>query len=492
MEESDFLKQWKEKARTLRESGVDLFPNNFQVGTTSAEIQARYGEQPAEALEGLQDRVMCAGRIMAIRNFGRAAFVHLQDRKGRIQIYLRNDILGEETFNMFKVLDVGDFMGVHGRLFRTKTGELTIEASSIQLLTKSYRPLPEKWHGLTDVETRYRQRYLDLIMNPAVKETFYKRSEIIQAMKSFLLQRDFLEVETPMMQPIPGGATARPFKTHHNTLAMDLYMRIAPELYLKRLVIGGIERVFELNRNFRNEGVSTQHNPEFTMLEFYQSYSTYEDLMTLTEEMMGEVARTVCGSSHITYQGNALDLTPPWPRVTLKDALLQYGGMDASILSDQGAACQLAKKFGLEVHNDETHGSILVQLFEAVVEPKLMQPTFITEYPVEVSPLARRKGADQTVTERFELFIMGREIANGFSELNDPEDQRRRFYEQAAKRDATGEETGLVDEDFLAALEHGMPPTAGEGIGVDRLVMLLTDAPSIRDVIFFPQMREQA
>jgi lysyl-tRNA synthetase class 2 len=492
MEESDFLKQWKEKARTLRESGVDLFPNDFQAGTTSAEILARYGEQTAEALEGLREEVRCAGRIMAIRSFGRAAFVHLQDRKGRIQVYLRRDILGDETFGIFKVLDVGDFMGVQGRLFRTKTGELTIEASSIKLLAKSYRPLPEKWHGLTDVETRYRQRYLDLIMNPVVKETFYKRSEIIQTLKSFLLQRDFLEVETPMMQPIPGGATARPFKTHHNTLAMDLYMRIAPELYLKRLVIGGIERVFELNRNFRNEGVSTQHNPEFTMLEFYQVYSTYEDLMALTEEMIGVVVVRVCGSHKITYQGNALDLTPPWPRVTLKDALLQYGGMDVAILSDRNAASQLAKKFGLEVRPDESHAEILVHLFEAVVEPKLMQPTFITEYPVEVSPLARRKGTDQTVTERFELFIMGREIANGFSELNDPEDQRRRFYEQAAKRDDTGEENGLVDEDFLAALEYGMPPTAGEGIGVDRLVMLLTDAPSIRDVIFFPQMREKA
>jgi lysyl-tRNA synthetase class 2 len=492
MEESEFLRQWKEKARTLRDSGIDLYPNDFRAGNTSAEIATRYGDQSAEDLQGHEESASCAGRIMAIRNFGRAAFVHLQDRKGRIQVYLRSDVLGEDAFGMFKGLDVGDFVGVQGRLFRTKTGELTIEASFLRLLAKSYRPLPEKWHGLTDVETRYRQRYLDLIMNPAVKETFYKRSEIIQAMKGFFLQRDFLEVETPMMQPIPGGATARPFKTHHNTLDMDLYMRIAPELYLKRLVIGGIERVFELNRNFRNEGVSSQHNPEFTMLEFYQGYSTYEDLMTLTEEMIGEVAQRVLGAHQLAYQGTELDLTPPWPRVTLKDALLQYGGMDAAILADRAAACQLAKKFGLEVLKDESHGGILVQIFEQAVEPKLIQPTFITEYPVEVSPLARRKGADQTVTERFELFIMGREIANGFSELNDPEDQRARFRQQAVGKGAAADDLSIIDEDYLTALEYGMPPTAGEGIGVDRLVMLLTDSPSIRDVIFFPQMRERA
>jgi lysyl-tRNA synthetase class 2 len=491
MEESEVLRQWKERIKGLRAMGVDLFPNDFRAEHTSGAITERYGNWSAEALAGLEETVSCAGRIMAIRHFGRAAFVHLQDRKGRIQVYLRQDILGEELFGMFKRLDAGDFVGVQGRLFRTKTGELTIEASSIQLLAKSYRPLPEKWHGLTDVETRYRQRYLDLIVNPAVKKTFYKRNEIIQGIKGFLIQRDFLEVETPMMQPIPGGAQARPFKTHHNALDMDLYLRIAPELYLKRLVIGGVERVFELNRNFRNEGVSSQHNPEFTMLEFYQAYSTYEDLMALIEGMIGEVARMACESHKITYQGVELDLTPPWPRVTLKEALYRYGEVDQKVLSDRTFASNLAQKLGLEVMKDESHEELLVKLFEQAVEPKLIQPTFITEYPVEVSPLARRKGADPAVTERFELFIMGREIANGFSELNDPEDQRERFRKQAAHKGAAEDDLSIIDEDFLTALEYGMPPTAGAGIGIDRLVMILTDSPSIRDVIFFPQMREK-
>jgi lysyl-tRNA synthetase class 2 len=498
MEESEILRQRKEKIKDLREMGVQLFPNDFRASQTSREITQRYGDWSAEALQGLEEVFTCAGRIMAIRNFGRAAFAQLQDRTERIQVYLRKDLLGEELFGLAKRLDVGDFLGVHGKLFRTKTGELTIEASFIQLLAKSYRPLPEKWHGLTDVEVRYRQRYLDLIVNPKVKETFYKRSEIIQVMKEFLLQRGFLEVETPMMQPIPGGATARPFKTHHNALDMDLYLRIAPELYLKRLVIGGLERVFELNRNFRNEGISAQHNPEFTMLEFYQSYSTYADLMTVTEEMIGEVALRVCGSHKITYQGTELDFTPPWPRVTLEAALVQYGVMSekqlASIRSEPqtlpGFAQMLKKEKELDLGNimPTSPAEFLVEIFEQVVEPELVQPTFITEYPVEVSPLARRKANDPTVTERFELFIMGREIANGFSELNDPDEQGRRFRDQVTKR-GSEEETAFIDEDFLNALEYGMPPAAGEGIGVDRLVMILTDSPSIRDVIFFPQMR---
>jgi lysyl-tRNA synthetase class 2 len=472
--------------------GVELFPNDFRAEHTSADILARYGDQSSEALQALEETFSCAGRIMAIRHFGRAAFIHLQDRKGRIQVYLRQDILGEKLFELFKRLDAGDFLGVRGRPFRTKTGELTIEASFIQLLAKSYHPLPEKWHGLTDVETRYRQRYLDLIVNPQVKETFHKRNEIIQGIKGFLLKLDFLEVETPMMQPIPGGATARPFKTHHNALDMDLYLRIAPELYLKRLVIGGMERVFELNRNFRNEGVSSQHNPEFTMLEFYQAYSTYEDLMALIEEMISEVAHGVCETYKITYQGTELDLTPPWPRLTLKEALKQYGKVDEKVLADTVAASSLAQGLGLEVIKDESHAELLVRIFEEVVEPKLIQPTFVTEYPVEVSPLARRKADDPTVTERFELFIMGREIANGFSELNDPEDQRERFRRQAAQKGAAEDDLSVIDDAFLTALEYGMPPTAGAGIGIDRLVMILTDSPSIRDVIFFPQMREKA
>jgi lysyl-tRNA synthetase class 2 len=491
MEESENLRQRKEKIKDLREMGVQLFPNDFRADHTSQEIIQQYGDWSAEALQGLEEAFSCAGRIMAIRDFGRAAFAQLQDRTERIQVYLRRDLLDEELFGLVKQLDVGDFLGVRGRLFRTKTGELTIEASCIQLLAKSYRPLPEKWHGLTDVETRYRQRYLDLIVNSKVKETFYKRSEIIQVMKEFLLQRDFLEVETPMMQPIPGGATARPFKTHHNVLDRDLYLRIAPELYLKRLVIGGLERVFELNRNFRNEGISAQHNPEFTMLEFYQSYSTYADLMTMTEEMIGEAALGVCGSHTITYQGTELDFTPPWPRVTLKEALARYGEVEGQVITDKTTTARWARELGLDVLEDASHGELLVEIFDEVVEPKLVQPTFVTEYPVEVSPLARRKDADPTVTERFELFIMGREIANGFSELNDPEDQGRRFREQATKKVSEEEEAAFIDEDFLHALEYGMPPAAGEGIGVDRLVMILTDSPSIRDVIFFPQLREK-
>ena len=485
MEQGELLRQRKNKIEILRGMGIELFPNDFQVKDTSHDIVQCYGAYSAEELQGIEETFRCAGRIMAIRDFGRAAFAHLQDRQGKIQVYLRRDLLGEERFELFKKLDVGDFLGVKGRLFRTKTGELTIEASSIELLAKSFRPLPEKWHGLTDVETRYRQRYLDFIVNPQVKEIFYRRSRIITVTREFFLQRGFLEVETPMMQPIPGGATARPFKTHHNALDMDLYLRIAPELYLKRLVIGGLERVFELNRNFRNEGISSQHNPEFTMLEFYQSYSTYEDMMALTEEMIGTIALQVLGSHKITYQGVALDLTPPWPRITLREALGQLGGMSTL---DKGEVKHTARGLGL-VEGNESYSELLVKIFEKAVGPKLIQPTFITEYPVEVSPLAKRKGDDPTVTERFEFFMAGREIANGFSELNDPEDQRERFRDQVAKREGAGEEAPFVDEDFLTALEYGMPPTAGEGIGVDRLVMILTDSPSIRDVIFFPQMR---
>ncbi|UCC66717.1 MAG: lysine--tRNA ligase [Deltaproteobacteria bacterium] len=492
-DESELLKQRKEKVRNLEEMGVELFPNDFKAEHTSLEILQSYGERSAEDLRGLEELISCAGRIMAIRDFGRAAFAHLQDSKGKIQVYLRKDLLGEELFGLFKKLDVGDFLGVRGKLFRTKTGELTIEAAFIRLLAKSFLPFPEKWHGLTDVETRYRQRYLDLIVNPKVRETFHKRSEIIKVIRGFFLQRDFLEVETPMMQPIPGGAIARPFKTYHNALDMELYLRIAPELYLKQLVIGGLEKVFELNKNFRNEGLSSQHNPEFTMLEFYQSYSTYEDLMTLTEELVGEIALKVLGSSKITYQGSELDLSPPWPRVTLREALVQYGGIEPSpnIVEDYLRARDLAQKLGLEVEKGESHGELLVKIFGEVVEPKLIQPIFITEYPVEVSPLAKKKDDDQTVTERFEFFMAGKEIANGFSELNDPEDQKERFRTQVAKRRAADEGMSFVDEDFLTALEYGMPPTAGEGIGVDRLVMIFTDSSSIRDVIFFPQMRKR-
>jgi len=490
-EESVLLQQRKEKLRELKEAGVDLFPNDFQVQHTFAEIRQKYGEWSSDALQGLGDSFVCAGRIMAIRSFGRAVFWQVQDRTGRLQVYLRQDMLGKEPFSIVKGLDTGDFVGVQGKLFRTKTDELTIEVSHVRLLAKSLRSLPEKWHGLTDVETRYRQRYLDLIVNPTVKETFHTRSRIIKEIKDFFFERDFLEVETPMMQPIPGGATARPFKTYHKTLDMELYLRIAPELYLKRLVVGGLERVFELNRNFRNEGISAQHNPEFTMLEFYQSYSTYGDLMALTEEMIVRVAERVLGSTRISYQGVDLQLASPWPRMTLKEALLEYGGM--ATLPDRAEAYSRARELGIHAEERESHGELLVKLFEELVEAKLVQPTFITEYPVEVSPLAKRKADDPSVTERFELFIVGREIANGFSELNDPEDQRKRFQYQAEARgpEPDDEMPSFLDEDFLTALEYGMPPTAGEGIGIDRLVMIFTDSPSIRDVIFFPHMRKK-
>jgi len=489
MERSQILKQRKEKARLLRQEGVELYPRDFKVDCTSRGVLERYGGLSEEELAQVEETVTVAGRMMALRDFGRAAFTHLQDRKGRIQVYIRKDKVGEGAFKVFKRLDVGDFIGVRGRPFRTKTGELTIEAHELKLLAKSMRPLPEKWHGLTDVELRYRQRYLDLIVNPKVRDTFLKRSQIVQALREFLLERDFLEVETPMMQPIPGGATARPFKTYHNALDMELYLRIAPELYLKRLVVGGMERVFEINRNFRNEGVSSLHNPEFTMLEFYQSYSTYEDLMALTEEMFQEVAKRVVGSTKVVYQGVELDFSPPWPRLSMKEALLQRG-VEREVVEDREAALRRARKEGIELRGGESHGELIALLFEEVVQPHLIQPTFVVDYPVEVSPLARRRDDDPSLTERFELFIMGREIANGFTELNDPEEQRERFLEQLSRRELEAEEV-FIDEDFLLALEYGMPPTAGEGIGVDRLVMLLTDSASIRDVILFPHMRKR-
>lgn len=486
-EETQVIRQRKEKARALREQGVELYPRDFRVDVTAEELRRRYGDLPPQAFDEIGEEFALAGRIMTVRNFGGAIFSHIQDRSGRIQIYLRRDRLGEQ-FQFFKKLDIGDIIGVKGKPFKTKTGELTIEVREFKLLAKSLRPLPEKWHGLTDVETRYRQRYLDLIVNPQVRETFRRRSLIIQSIREFLLERGFLEVETPIMQPIPGGAAAKPFKTYHNALEMELYLRIAPELYLKRLVVGGLERVFEIGKNFRNEGISTLHNPEFTMLEFYQAYSTYEDLMALTEEMLSSLAQRVCGGTKVTYQGTELDFTPPWPRIPMKEALARFGLPEA--VEDREAALEKARELGLEVEGDESHGELINLLFEEVVQPQLLQPTFITDYPVEISPLARRKDDDPGLVERFELFIYGREIANGFTELNDPEDQRERFLAQLRKRGIEAEEV-FIDEDFIVALEHGMPPTAGEGIGIDRLVMLLTDSPSIRDVILFPTMRKK-
>jgi len=415
--------------------------------------------------------------------------VRVRDRSGQLQAYVRKDRIGEEAFALFKQLDIGDFVGMKGTLFQTRTGEWTLLADALRLLSKAVRPLPEKFHGLKDPEKRYRQRYLDLVMNPDVRETFIRRSRMIQEIRSFFLEREFLEVETPMMQPIPGGAEATPFKTHHNALGMDLYLRIAPELYLKRLVVGGFERVFEINRNFRNEGVSTQHNPEFTMLEFYQAYATHTDLMDLTENLLARVAETITGSATVTCQGQTIELAGPWRRLSLFDALVDIGGLDRDVLQDRGRLLEFAAQRKVTITKTGKLGKVITKLFDALVQPHLTQPTFITGYPAEVSPLSRRSDQTPDLTERFELFIGGREIANGFSELNDPADQRDRFLQQVREREAGDAEAHWMDDDYIEALEYGMPPTAGEGIGIDRLAMLLTDAPSIREVILFPHMK---
>jgi lysyl-tRNA synthetase class 2 len=479
------------KIDELKKEGVNLFPNDFRAEKTSEDLVGRFGQATPEELKKVKESFSLAGRIMAMRDFGKAAFIHIQDRKGNIQVYVRSDRVGKKSFNVFKKMDIGDFIGITGTPFRTKTNELTIDADSVQLLTKSMTPLPEKWHGLRDVETRYRQRYLDLLVNPKVKEIFIKRTKIIQLIRQFLDERDFLEVETPIMQPIPGGATARPFKTHHNSLDMDLYLRVAPELYLKRLVIGGFERVYEVNRNFRNEGISTQHNPEFTMLELYQSYVTFEDLMTLTEEMVCFIARNVLGGLALEYQGEKIDLSPPWNRITVKDAIIQWGGVDSKTLQDYDRALAYTQGLGIQLEKGIPHGKIMTELLGEVAEPHLIQPTFITHYPTDVSPLSRRNQEHPNLADRFELYIAGKELANGFSELNDPLDQRERFIKQLEQGKGGEMEGHRLDEDFLRALEYGMPPTAGEGIGIDRLVMLLADSPSIREVILFPLLRPQ-
>ncbi|MBU2498434.1 MAG: lysine--tRNA ligase [Proteobacteria bacterium] len=488
---SSVVEDRKKKADALSERGVHLYPAGYRRDLTIAEAVERFGHMDAEALEKEKGSYAIAGRIMAIRSFGKASFIHIKDGSGRIQGYIKKDRVGEEPFAVFKLLDIGDFVGIRGSFFRTKTGELTIFAETITLLSKSMRPLPEKWHGLTDVETRYRQRYLDLIVNDPVKEVFIARSRIIQAFRDFFMERGFLEVETPMMQPIPGGATARPFKTFHNALGMNLYLRIAPELYLKRLVIGGIDRVFEINRNFRNEGISVQHNPEFTMLEFYMAYATYEDLMVLTEQLFSHVLQTVLGKAVIQYQNQTIDFASPWPRVALFDALREMAGCPEEALSDIHAATEFAGANGIALTKQEGLGKILAKIFDQLVEPKLVKPTFIFGYPTEISPLSRRNDRNPEITDRFELFIAGKEIANAFTELNDPVDQRKRFQAQASLRESGDHEAQFMDEDYLAAMEYGLPPTAGEGIGIDRVVMLLTDSPSIREVIFFPHMRSK-
>jgi len=470
-----------QKVDELRSRGINPFGKRFEVQHHAADIVAEY---PAN--DG-QD-VVIAGRLMAKRGHGKASFADLQDFSGKIQIYARVDDLGTEAYDLYKLLDIGDIIGVKGTVFRTKRGEISVNVKEFEILAKSLRPLPEKWHGLKDVDLRYRQRYLDLIVNPEVKDVFLKRIEIIRAMRHFLEERGFYEVETPMMQPIAGGAAARPFITHHNALDIDLYLRIAPELYLKRLLVGGFEKVFEINRNFRNEGISTKHNPEFTMMELYQAYADYQDMMEITESMISFVVQKVLGSLKINYQGREIDFTVPWARLSMLDAVRLYTGMDFSHFDTEEAHRQAAE-LGVEVEKDAVWGQILNAVFEECVEDKLIQPTFITGHPVEVSPLAKRNPQNPRLTDRFELFVNSWELANAFSELNDPIDQRKRFEQQLEERAKGDAEAHAMDEDFITALEHGMPPAGGLGIGIDRLVMILTNSPSIRDVILFPTMR---
>jgi len=490
-EENELIQVRKKKLDDLRAMGINPYGTRYDAKDKAADIFAEHGTKTKEELEANKVNVKAAGRVVAFRSFGKAAFAHIQNSTGRVQVYMKRDVLGDEQFGLMKLLDIGDHIGVEGFLFRTKTDELTIEVEKLTLLSKSLRPLPEKWHGLTDIETRYRQRYVDLIVNPEVKDTFVKRNRIIKGIRKFLEEKGFLEVETPMMQAIPGGATARPFITHHNALDMDLYLRIAPELYLKRLIVGGFERVYELNRNFRNEGISIKHNPEFTMLEFYMAYADFTDLMKLTENMISSVTMEALGTLKLIYQGDPVDLTPPWERLTMEEAITKYAGAKPEDLKDLDRAVAFAKANDVPLMPGISLAKVVNEIFEKTTEFKLINPTFITGYPVELSPLSRRNDADPSVVDRFELFVAGREMANAFSELNDPQDQESRFMAQVAEREKGDQEAQFMDEDYVRALEYGMPPTAGEGIGIDRLVMLLTDSASIRDVILFPQLRKE-
>jgi lysyl-tRNA synthetase, class II len=493
-DENHLIAERRAKLRALREQGV-AFPNDFKRIDYAGDLQAEFADAEqwnTDALAGLERRVQLGGRLMAKRVMGKAAFAHIQDSSGRIQLYLQAAELGD-AYQAFKSWDIGDIVAVTGRLTRTRTGELSIAADSLRLLVKSLRPLPDKFHGLSDVEQRYRQRYVDLIVTPEAREVFVKRSKIIRAMRAWLDARRFLEVETPMMHYIPGGATARPFVTHHNALDLELFLRVAPELYLKRLVVGGMERVYEINRNFRNEGVSTRHNPEFTMLELYEAYATYSEVMDLTEGVIRDVAREVLGTTEVVWEGNAIDLGPGFRRWPMFDAIReadpQIGADDAR---DRDALAGHCARHGIRIKPDYGWGRLMLELFEALVEPTLVQPTFITHYPVEVSPLARESDSEPGITDRFELFVNGKELANGFSELNDPEDQAARFQAQVDAKASGDDEAMHYDADYIRALEHGMPPTGGLGIGIDRLVMLLTDCHSIRDVLLFPYMRPES
>ena len=479
------------KAVQLLDEGIPLYPNDFVKGQDIGTVVKDFEPLDETALAAMDQRFQLAGRVVALRSFGKVAFLTLRDTSGRIQIFADRETLGQEAYATFKKFEIGDILGTTGRLFRTKTGELTLHADAVRLLTKSMRPLPEKYHGLKDVETRYRQRYVDLIVTPKVMDIFKTRTRIVRELRAFLDAADFMEVETPMMQAIPGGATAKPFVTHHNALDMGLYLRIAPELYLKRLLVGGFEKVYEVGRNFRNEGVSTRHNPEFTMCEFYWAFARYTDLMDLTERMIGHIARTVTGSDVVPYQGQSINLGPGWARLTFHESLEKVGGIEPAVYADFAAAKALVEKSGEKVLKGEKLGKVQAKLFDIFVEPKLIQPHFIYHYPTEISPLSRRNALDPTITDRFELFVVGRELANAFSELNDPVDQRLRFEEQVREKEAGDDEAHRMDDDYVRALEYGMPPAAGEGVGIDRLVMLLTDQASIREVILFPLLRPE-
>ena len=491
--ENSLRQQRIKKLEEIRALGVNPFANGFTPSTTAAAILKEFSEADAEVLAANNPAATVAGRIVSLRHFGKAAFAHIQDRSGKVQAYIRKNLVGDDNYKVFKLLDIGDTVGIVGTIFKTRTGEVTVQASSIELLTKSLRPLPEKWHGLKDIETRYRQRYVDLIVNQEVRDTFTKRTIIIDTIRNFFKERDFLEVETPMMQTVAGGAAARPFMTHHNALDIDLNLRIAPELYLKRLVVGGFERVFEINRNFRNEGISIKHNPEFTMIEFYQAYATYLDLMSITEDLFTSICHTLNGSESIVYQGHEINFTAPWDHLTVIEAIEKYADIKAEELNSHESTLTIIDAADIDIAPQEraSHAKCLMKIFDEKVEEQLIQPTFITDYPVAISPLSRRNESNPEVVDRFELFIAGREMANAFSELNDPLDQRERFEQQLKDKAAGDLEAHQYDADYLRALEYGMPPTAGEGIGIDRLVMLFTDSASIRDVILFPLLKPE-
>jgi len=493
-DENQIIAERRAKLAELR-AGGNAFPNDFARTDLAADLHAAHGGKTNEVLEHEAIAAGVAGRMMLKRVMGKASFATLQDMSARIQLYIANDVSGEKVHAAFKRWDLGDIVGARGTLFKTRTGELSLHVTELRLLAKALRPLPEKFHGLADQESKYRQRHIDLIMNEDARRVFHQRGRIIQEIRSFMVERGFLEVETPMMHPIPGGAAARPFVTHHNALDMQLYLRIAPELYLKRLVVGGFERVFEINRNFRNEGISTRHNPEFTMMEFYEAYRDYRYLMDFTEEMLRTVAQNVLGTLQVQYGEHVVDLSQPFARLTVADAISKFlPEIPTAMLSTREGVVAALDQRGIDwsQHRNAGAGALLLHLFEATTETKLIQPTFIVDYPAEVSPLARRNDANSETADRFELYITGREMANGFSELNDPEDQAARFMEQVRQKDAGNPEAMHYDADYIRALEHGLPPTAGEGIGIDRLVMLLTNSPSIRDVLLFPHLRPES